>query len=173
MKRFGSILGRSHGSDNDGKKLARQRSGASAEVQRHSQEPPSPSVESDVPLAQAPSGKSVSRASTTGAELSPANRVHTRGVSVDAGSPRQAAQAAVSGPPLGVDRRRQASMSLASRRPKTTGSLAPTSVLQEADEHETAEHNGGHDLFDQSGPSESKPVYLKVCVVVTGRKGHS
>jgi len=170
VKRFGSILGRSHGhSENDSKKLARQRNGSVTapvkEVTASQQETISPScdADADVPMPQPAAGKSVSRASTTGAGmLSPGNRTHTRGASVDAGSPVSAAQVAVAGPPIGVDRRRQASMSLTSRRPKTTGSLAVAGVLPEANENETAEHNGGQDLFDHNGPSESKPVYLKV-----------
>lgn len=171
VKRFGSILGRSHG-DGENKKIARQRNGAGTtspgkDIPSLQQAHDSPPTDSDVPLPQPASGKSVNRASTTGAALSsPSSRMHTRGASVDAGSPTTAAHAAASGPPIGVDRRRQASMSLASRRPKTTGSLALAGVLPEADENENPDNVGGQDLFDQNGPSESKPVYLKVRPVV-------
>lgn len=161
VKRFGSILGRSHG-DSDSKKLGRQRNGVSngGGVQH---EGTSPVSDSDVPLPQQSSGKVLNRASTTGgAMLSPASRTHTRGASVDAASPTSAAQAALAGPPIGIDRRRQASMSMTTRRPKTTGSLAVDAAVPEGDESETVEHNGGQDLFDQNGPSESKPIYLKV-----------
>lgn len=171
VKRFGSILGRSHG-DNDSKKQARGRNGVvhqetpGQETVSQSLQPETllPSQDSDIPLTQPHPSRLMSRASTTGASLSPpVNKVHTRGASVDTGSPRDAAaQAAVAGPPIGVDRKRQASMSLASRRPKTTGSLALTGVLPETDENELHDQVDEQDYADQKLSSESKPLYLKV-----------
>lgn len=168
VKRFGSILGRSHG-DSD-KKSGRSRNSAPISATGQDTAPSSlqaetmlPSQDSDIPLARAPTGKTVSRASTTGASLSPpANKLHTRGASVDAGSPRSAADTAVASPPIGVDRRRQASMSLASRRPKTTGSLALAGTLPEGDENEGLDLHAEQAYADHNVSSDSKPVYLKV-----------
>lgn len=173
VKRFGSILGRSHGADNDQKKSSRGRNGAPP-VEPASQESPasylqpessSPREEPDTPLTQPTPGKTIGRSSTTGASLSPpATKPHQRGASVDTGSPRDtAAQATATGPPIGVDRKRQASMSLASRRPMTTGSLAFDGIVPEGDENEVPVTEDEQTYADQKVSSESKPLYLKVC----------
>jgi hypothetical protein len=169
VKRFGSILGRSHG-DSDIKKHNRSR------IPSISHSPPkevlsaiglngvAPPSNPDVPLTQYGSaGKGMTRSSTTGAaSLQASNIVHGRGASVDVGRPTSTERPSDSGPPIGVDRRRQASMSLASRRPRTTGSLAAQGSVPEADENEAVVDSTDLDLSDNNATTDSKPIYLKV-----------
>ena len=192
MKRFGSILGRGNG--DDAKKAARQQRLASISLPQPQassaqstptkpgtenlapqpvQENESLSQDSDIPLAPAGAPRSVARANTTAADLSPGSRLqqqsqHTRGVSIDTASPGSRRS---TGPPL-ADRRRQVSMSVAHRRPKTAGATMADQAVPEVDENVQPATPG---LFDD-GPenavaTDSKPVYLKVGLTLPMSKG--
>lgn len=184
VRRFGSILGRGGQSD-DGKKHSRNRNSMSVIQTTPTKERPSTAgtltrmqedtQDPEVALTASPqssgAAKGVTRSSTTGAELSPANRSHARGVSIDTASPTAAARVADAGttpsnayeggPPL-ADRRRQTSMSVAHRRPKTTGSVAPDAPLQEVNENVPPVEFYHQEPIDPNVASDLKPVYLKV-----------
>lgn len=182
MKRFGSILGR--GGNDDAKKLARQQRlssigspqpQASAPIGSQKldegrlapngiQQNESMSQDSDTPLAVPPNNKGVTRAHTTAADTSPSSLIrqqqHSRGDSIDTSSPTSRRSA---GPPL-ADRRRQASMSVAHRRPKTAGTAGAEQAVPEVDEEAQPDAVGlDGESPDSSVATDSKPVYLKVC----------
>ena len=169
VKRFGSILGRS-----DDKRHSRQRNSISVSGQHSSsvQERPFSNVlsqDSDVPISPPQAGKGVSRASTTGSELSPLNKQHLRGTSVDAtatsgiahtASPRSISQSG--------ERRRQNSTSgtASTRRPKTMGSVAFEDTVPEeggASKVKVIQNSQEEAVNSSEGSSELKAVYLKVC----------
>lgn len=178
VKRFGSLLGRS----DDGKKHSRQRNSISVASAFSPAASLSGStntraqgekVDSDVPLVPPAQGRSVSRASTTGGDLSPPVPRHLRGVSVDAAGVQQQEQRQRQdrqkqdnldnfNTSPSSNRRRQASLSLSTgigglaRRRPAGGSLAAGDALTEEDEDTTGISP------DSAVATDLKPVYLKV-----------
>ena len=164
VKRFGSILGRS-----DDKKHNRQRNSISVSGQHLSPEKDKTirsvsSQEGDVAVSPPQASKGVSRASTTGSDLSPAVRQHLRGSSVDsAGTSGSPATLSRSSRPS-ADRRRQASISGTASyiRPMTSSSLAYGATVPEESEFLQPALVPQGETADSLEASELKPVYLKV-----------